>query len=101
VPPSVRALIDDRPSVRIYPVEGGYLYKWRHAVGGTPGEGFTVESGGWDHEHCDGCNRTIGIGATAWLTERAPYLGLCPYCYRRLGHLRGEDKSPKGASPEV
>ncbi len=71
-PPAVRALIDDRPSVRIYPVEGGHLYKWRHLGGGTPGEGFAIESGGWDHEHCDACNRMIGVGATAWLTERAP-----------------------------
>lgn len=67
----------------MYPVPGGYLYKWPHR-GGDPPEGFTVEPGGWDHQHCDACNRTIGIDDIAWLTVRGSIFQLCPYCYRRV-----------------
>jgi hypothetical protein len=87
IPPSVQALLEERRSFRIYPVEGGYLYKWPRTGAATPGEGFEVEAGGWDHEHCDACDRTIGDGGTAWLTERGSLYQLCPYCYRRLRQL--------------
>jgi hypothetical protein len=87
VPPAVQALLDERPSMRAYPVEGAYLYKWRHSGAETSGEGFDVEVAGWDHEHCDACNRTIAVGGTAWLTERGSCFQLCPYCYRRVRQL--------------
>jgi hypothetical protein len=92
VPPAVRAMIDSRHPMRIYPVEGGYLYKWRQVDAKTPIEGFEREAKGWDHEHCDVCNRTIAIGKTAWLTKRAPYYSLCPYCYRRIRQISGESE---------
>ena len=72
---------------RVYPVEGGYIYKWPRLPGVATPEGFAVEPGGWDHEHCDGCNRTIRIDGSAWLTTRGSYYELCPYCYRRVRKL--------------
>jgi hypothetical protein len=85
VPEAVRAKIDQGPPQRWYPVEGGgYLVKWPHPGGIAPGEGLRVALGGWDHEHCDGCNRHIEVGRTFWQTARGSCFWLCPYCYRRL-----------------
>jgi hypothetical protein len=97
VPPAVQAKLDERLPMRVYPVEGGYLYKWRYTCEQPPPEGFEVEADGWDHEHCDACNRTIAVGGTAWLTERGSFFQLCPYCYRRVvqyGARAGEQPGP-------
>src|SRR5262249_46588789 len=66
-PPAVAARHAERGPMRLYPVEGAHLVKWPHTGGPTP-EGCTVEPGGWDHEHCDGCNRHINVGRTFWQT---------------------------------
>lgn len=88
VPPAVQAKIDQGPPQRWYPIEGGgYLVRWPHTDGAAPGEGLRVEPGGWDHEHCDGCNRPIEVGRTFWQTARGSCFWLCPYCYRRVRQL--------------
>jgi hypothetical protein len=95
-PPAVQAQIDRGPPMRWYPVEGGgYLFRWPHTGGEVAGEGLRIEPGGWDHEHCDGCNRTIRAGRTFWQTARGSCFWLCPYCYRRLRQLQ----DAKGAAP--
>jgi hypothetical protein len=63
--------------MRVYPVAGGYLYKWPHRDGSDPPPGFTVEPGGWDHEHCDGCNRSINAGRPFGQTARRSCCWLC------------------------
>jgi len=88
VPAAVQVKIDERTDMRIYPVEGGYLFKWPYLDAVGPPEGFEMEAGGWDHEHCSACNRNIEIDATAWLTTRGSFFQLCPYCYRRVVQLR-------------
>jgi hypothetical protein len=87
LPPTVRARLAERSDVRIYPVPGGFLYKWPHSPGGVSVAGFEVEVGGWDNEHCDACGRIISVGGTAWLTIRGSAAQICPYCYRRIGQL--------------
>ena len=87
-PPSVQARIDEGPPNRWYPVEGGYVVKWPHDGSHLESADFSVEAGGWDHEHCDACNRTIRVGGLAWITARAPYYALCRYCFRRLAQIQ-------------
>jgi len=90
--PAVQAKRAEGGDMRMYPVTGGYLYKWPYGAGDEVPEGFAVEAGGWDHVHCDACNRTMNAGGTVWLTVRGSFVQLCPYCYRRamqLGAVRG------------
>jgi hypothetical protein len=89
-PPAVRDRVASRQPMRLYPVAGAHLVKWPHAGGPVP-EGCTIEPGGWDHEHCDGCNRHINVGGTFWQTARGSCFWLCPYCYRRLRQLQGAE----------
>jgi len=90
LPPFIRARIANGLPSRWYPVEGGgaHLVKWPHTGEATLPEGHWIEPGGWDHEHCNGCNRHIRVGRTFWQTRVDPCLWLCPYCYRRLRQLR-------------
>lgn len=83
VSPFIQALLERGP-MRIYPIRGGYIYKWPYNEAGGLIEGLEVEGKGWDHEHCDACNRNIEIDGTAWLTVRGSHYTLCPYCYRRV-----------------
>lgn len=87
-PSAVQAEMNKQLPRRLYPVKGGYLVKWKHEGEGVPSEDFWIESGGWDHEHCDVCNRNIEVNGTAWLTVRGSPFQLCPYCYRRVQQLR-------------
>jgi hypothetical protein len=73
-------MIDRGPPQRWYPVEGGgYLVRWPHTGGAAPGVSLRVEPGGWDHEHCDGCNRHIEVGRTFWQTAPGSCFWLCPF----------------------
>src|SRR5262245_36222898 len=71
VPPAVQARIDQSLPQRWYPQEdGASLVRWPYTGGAVPSEGFQIEPGGWDHEHCGGCNRHIEVGHTFWQTAR-------------------------------
>jgi hypothetical protein len=88
MPPSVQERFDSGQPSRWYPAEGGtHLVKWPHAGGALP-EGHWLEPGGWDHEHCSGCDRHIRPGRTFWQTAAGTCYWLCPYCYRRLRQLQ-------------
>jgi hypothetical protein len=88
MPPAVQAAMDQGLPQRWYPVEGGdYLVKWPHTGAVDLVEGFWVEPGGWDHEHCSACNRHIEVGRTFWQTAHGSCIWLCPYCYRRVRQL--------------
>jgi hypothetical protein len=86
VPLAVRQGFPEGP-MRIYPVPGGYLYKWPHPGGDDPPTSFVVEPGGWDHEHCDGCNRHIDVRHAFWQTARGGCFWLCAYCFRQSRQL--------------
>src|SRR5262245_5424651 len=88
---AVKAKIDEHLPCRLYPIPGGYLIKWLYEDSGLPSGDFAIEAGGWNHEHCDICNRTIDVGDTAWLTARGSLYHLCRYCYGRVVHLRRAD----------
>ncbi len=88
-PPFLLELVARRQPFRVFPVERKvHLIKWPHSEKDTLPEGHSIETGGWDHEHCDGCNRHIDAGRTFWQTVSDPCFWLCPYCYRRLQQLR-------------
>jgi hypothetical protein len=87
--PSVQTRIEQVQNSRWYPVEGGaYLLKWPHTGEVALPEGAWLEPGGWDHEHCDGCNRSILRGATFWQTASGSCFWLCSSCYRRLRQIQ-------------
>ena len=44
-------------------------------------EGVTAVPGGWDHEHCDLCNKHIDDGDKFWLFEDQRPERLCVDCY--------------------
>lgn len=88
LPPDVQAQFGAR-RMCIYPVTGGYMYKWPRVSEVAPPEGFELEPKGWDHEHCDACNRTIKLDRPFWATTREPYFQLCPDCRRRVRTLAG------------
>jgi hypothetical protein len=37
--------------------------------------------GGWDHEHCGRCQRSIKPMTLCWVTESGPYVVLCSECH--------------------
>src|SRR5262245_23630206 len=79
-PPFVHELAARRQPFRIYPIEGGaHLVKWALVGSNSLPEGHWIEAGGWDHEHCSGCNRPIFKGRTFWQTTSGPCFWLCPY----------------------
>lgn len=92
-PPLVQEMIQRCPCCRLYPVKGGYLVKWPYSGDRLPSTDFWIEPGGWDHEHCDACHRTIKVGDTAWLTVRGTPHQLCLHCYRRVVQLRSDNHS--------
>jgi hypothetical protein len=72
---------------RWYPVEGGHLVKWPYEDEPFDATYFRVEAGGWDHEHCSACNRTIAAEQSCWITERGSFFVLCDGCRRRVTNL--------------
>lgn len=87
-PPAVRDRHAGRQPWRSYPVEGAHLSTWPHTDGEVP-DGCTVEVGGWDHEHCDGCNGHTSAGQSFWQATDEPCTWLCAVCYRQLQELDG------------
>jgi hypothetical protein len=72
------------------------LYRWPHTGGPITAEELRFEPGGWDHEHCDGCNCTINMGQIFWQTARGSCFWLCQSCFRELRELR---RSPPDQGP--
>lgn len=97
-PPAVRDRHASQLPWRLYPVEGAHLVKWPYTGGAVP-EGCTVEPGGWDHEHCDGCNGHINTGQSFWQTVDEPCTWLCEACYRLLQTLDGDARGEPDGNP--
>jgi CRISPR/Cas system-associated endoribonuclease Cas2 len=85
--PADHARFADGAPYRIYPVAGAYFFKWRVSDLLGSRDGREIEPGGWDHTHCDACNRSVNVDGSAWLTTRGSFFKLCPYCYRRVRQL--------------
>jgi hypothetical protein len=79
--PGIQAAIDSAGSSRWYPLEGGHRLLIRYDGGAYDPAYFTVEPGGWDHEHCDRCAENIPSMTLCWVTERDPYVLLCNTCH--------------------
>jgi len=89
LPPIIQARIYEGKPSRWHSAGGDIqLVKWPHTGETALPEGLWIEPGGWDHEHCDGCNRHIRVGRTFWQTAAGSCFWLCPYCYRRLRQLQ-------------
>ena len=67
---------------RLYPVNGGHRVLIPFDGGPYDSSRFTIESGAWDHEHCDVCNASIPAMALCYVTKaEQPYFLLCADCY--------------------
>jgi len=69
---------------RWFPEPGG------HRVA-MPYEGWAYDTtvlerqpGGWDHEHCRGCQCQVPANTLCWVTESGAFLVLCCSCHTAL-----------------
>ena len=69
---------------RWYPEEGGHTVKCPCLTKTFDMSLFTIEKGGWDHEHCDMCSNTINAGQPCWVTETSHGYIICEDCYMKL-----------------
>ncbi len=45
---------------------------------------FVFEKGGWNHEHCDFCGKSVPVGETCWTTPDSNFVVFCEECYEKL-----------------
>jgi hypothetical protein len=83
-PPEVKKVLDESGPQRFYPKDGGNLVKCPAVVENFDKNLFTIEKGGWDHEHCDNCGTTIDVGESYWVSETDEIIFICNGCYRKL-----------------
>ncbi len=82
--PEVTSELDQRGHSRWYPVDGGHTVKMPYQGTEPPPGPFTVEPGGWDHDHCDRCEENLPAGASCWTSTAEDPSVLCDACYRTL-----------------
>lgn len=66
---TIKKAVDAMGESRWFPVSGGWKVKCPHVGQEFDERLFTIEEGGWDHVHCDICNRTIDAGQTCRASE--------------------------------
>jgi len=66
---------------RWFPVEGGHRVQILFEGGQYDRNRFVFVEGGWDHEHCRRCQRTIEPMTLCWVTEGGPFMLLCIDCH--------------------
>jgi hypothetical protein len=83
-PDPVIAEMQDRVGgSRWFPVQGGHRVVMPFDGGSYDSSRFTIESGAWDHEHCDVCGEHIPAMTLCHVTEpEQPYVLLCAACYQ-------------------
>jgi hypothetical protein len=79
----VQRVLDEAGSRREFPQDNGYIIRCPNVVDSFDKTLFEVEKGGWEHEHCDTCGRTIDVGDPYWISEDEVYL-ICDSCYQKL-----------------
>lgn len=77
--------LDQRGHSRWYPKDGGHDVKMPFQGSVPPSPSFTIEPGGWNHDHCDVCETTIDAGQLCWMTQEEQPALICDACYERLG----------------
>lgn len=84
-PSEVKQTVDDAGAGRWYPSEGGWKIVCPYTGQGFNPDLFTVEEGGWRHEHCYICESMIGVGDRCWVaeTQEEDYL-ICGNCHQKL-----------------
>ena len=80
----VRQVLQAAGPQRWFPTEGGHLVKCPVIEGEFDKEIFSVEEGGWDHEHCIKCSGDIHAGDTCWLAEKDRGVLICDECCKKL-----------------
>jgi hypothetical protein len=84
-PTKVKQTVDDAGEGRWFPFEGGWKVMCPYTDQSFDPDVFVVEKGGWTHEHCDGCQGTIGVGDSCWVAEAEEGCSvICDTCYNRL-----------------
>jgi hypothetical protein len=87
----VKDAVDEVGDGRWFPVSGGWKVKCPYVGQEFDGELFTIEEGGWDHVHCDLCNRTINAGQSCRVSENAEES--CVICEECFSSLKQSDQS--------
>jgi hypothetical protein len=70
-----------QPSTAYYWAKGAWTNNEEGAKRSAGLEGIIAVPGGWDHEHCDLCNKHIDDGDKYWLFEDGRSEFLCDACY--------------------
>ena len=81
--PTIQKAVGRQSISRWYPVEGGHRVLIEYDGRDYDKDLFTIEKGGFDHEHCDHCSERIEPMALCWVTKTGHYVILCVPCYKR------------------
>ena len=68
---------------RWYPEKGGHRVLIPYEGGPYDADLYSIEKGGWDHEHCRRCRVNIPAMTLCWVTESGAYVILCDECHTK------------------
>jgi len=89
-PSEVKQAADDAGASRWYPSEGGWKVACPYTGQDFNPDLFTIEKGGWEHEHCDGCQGTLSVGDLCWVAEtQDECFVVCDNCHKKLRMRNG------------
>jgi hypothetical protein len=80
----IKATVDAAGEGRWYPVPGGWRVKCPYAGQEFDQRLFTIETGGWDHGHCDICSATINAGESCRVSDDEDRYMICEKCFAGL-----------------
>jgi hypothetical protein len=80
----IKATVDAAGEGRWYPVPGGWRVKCPYAGQKFDERFFTIETGGWDHGHCDICSATINAGESCRVSDDKDRYIICEKCFAGL-----------------
>ena len=78
-PDDILEIMDESPSKRIYPTDGGNIWMVPFVAVRDHASHFERQAKAWDHVHCDFCEDTISIGDTFYTCDH-PDHGCCVFC---------------------
>ena len=91
--PEVATELARHSQSRWYPVPSGHKVMVPNEWGSYDAVHFTVESGAWDHDHCDRCSGRIPAMTLCWVTRSGQYVTLCAECKMEMDARGGPTKS--------
>ncbi len=80
----IKATVDAAGEGHWYPVPGGWRVKCPYTGQEFDDKLFTVETGGWDHGHCDICSATINAGQSCRAGDDEDHSIICDTCFAGL-----------------